>query len=30
MKIDKETRREIIVDNYQNPYHKGLKKKKIM
>ena len=28
MKIDKETRREIIVDNYQNPYHKGLKKEK--
>lgn len=28
MEIDKETRREIIVDNYQNPYHKGLKKEK--
>ena len=26
MEMDRELRREIIVENYQNPYHKGLKK----
>ncbi len=24
--MDKELKRELIVDNYQNPYHRGLKK----
>ena len=26
MEMDRELRREIIVENYQKPYHKGLKK----
>ena len=26
MKIDQELRREMIVENYEHPYHKGLKK----
>lgn len=26
--MDKEFRRELIVENYQHPYHKGLKKEK--
>ena len=26
MEIDQELRREMIVENYEHPYHKGLKK----
>lgn len=30
MEIDQELRREMIVENYEHPFHKGLKKKKAM
>ena len=30
MEIDQELRREMIVENYEHPFHKGLKTKVVL